>query len=137
LKSPAAESFHKALTVDLDTIAKNVVKAFDKEIGVGRLSTATLLISLVDLYRLNPNVLAHRLIKLKDKPDAMDAASAKWIKAMGFADFNTQSTSIVIDDLMPFALLSAFLVKYHSQDRIQGLFEAYNVCQFLKADDDL
>jgi hypothetical protein len=81
LASPCRAALLKQLLVDLEMIAKHIVRGFEGTIGLARLSLAYLLADVMDAIAAHPAVAMKRLAKLKGRGDPL------------VADVNTQLTS--------------------------------------------
>lgn len=79
--------------------------------------------------RSNPAVAVKRLIKLQEKFQdlSLDSSAAMTDKILTTLNLNFVPGQTVPDRLLPFTLLSAYLIKYHTEGRVLALLETYTV----------
>lgn len=126
LGGPVLSSFKKYLLPDMELFIKLTMRLFDGQYGSSRLSSAHLLVSLLELYKENMALLSRRLAKLKkgNSGDSIDEMTTKLIQAFAFP---APSRPLLIDNMTPLLTLSAYLLKYHAKDRVFGIFETMQI----------
>lgn len=114
LCGPLKQQFLSHLQLDADSIAKIAIKLFDGVTGSSRVKVAHFLCVLFDCFGVD-QIATKRLGKLHEKTQPFPHL---------LHNPSPSSKSLIPAPMIPLAILSSFLLKYHSKDRILGLFEA-------------